>query len=44
MVRIGDIIEIKIGEKVPVDGKIVLEEPLFDESSPNRRVNTVYKK
>ncbi len=31
--NIGDIIELKAGEKIPVDGKIILGAGFFDESS-----------
>ena len=32
-IKLGDIIEIKAGEKVPVDGKITKGEGFFDEST-----------
>ena len=44
MVKIGDVIEIKIGEKVPVDGKIVFGSASFDESSLTGESIPVYKK
>ena len=44
MIRIGDIIELKIGEKVPVDGKIIFGNASFDESSLTGESIPVYKK
>ena len=44
MIRIGDIIELKIGEKVPVDGKIIFGNASFDESSLPGESIPVYKK
>ena len=43
-IKIGDVIEIKIGEKVPVDGKIVFGRASFDESSLTGESIPVYKK
>ncbi len=43
-IKIGDIIEIKIGEKVPVDGKIVFGSASFDESTLTGESLPVYKK
>jgi Cu+-exporting ATPase len=43
-VKIGDIVEIKIGEKVPVDGKIIKGEGSFDESSLTGESLPIYKK
>lgn len=42
--NIGDIIEIKAGEKVPVDGKIVLGSGSFDESTLTGESIPIYKK
>lgn len=42
--NIGDIIEIKAGEKVPVDGKIVFGSGSFDESTLTGESIPVYKK
>lgn len=43
-INIGDIVEIKPGEKVPVDGKIVLGNGSFDESTLTGESLPVYKK
>ena len=43
-IEIGDIVEVKIGEKVPVDGKIVFGSSSFDESSLTGESLPVYKK
>lgn len=43
-IKVGDIIELKIGEKVPVDGKIVFGSASFDESSLTGESTPVYKK
>jgi Cu+-exporting ATPase len=43
-VKIGDIIEIKAGDKVPVDGKITKGEGFFDESTLTGESIPVYKK
>lgn len=43
-IRIGDIIEIKAGEKVPVDGKIIKGEGFFDESTLTGESLPIYKK
>lgn len=42
--KIGDIIELKAGEKVPVDGKIIKGESSFDESSLTGESIPVFKK
>lgn len=42
--NIGDIIELKAGEKIPVDGKIILGAGFFDESSMTGESISVYKK
>ena len=42
--NIGDIIELKAGEKIPVDGKIILGAGFFDESSMTGESIPVYKK
>ena len=44
LVQVGDIIELKIGEKVPVDGKIISGNASFDESSLTGESIPVYKK
>ena len=44
LVEVGDIIELKIGEKVPVDGKIISGNASFDESSLTGESIPVYKK
>lgn len=43
-IKIGDIIEIKAGEKVPVDGKIIKGEGFFDESTLTGESLPIYKK
>lgn len=43
-VNIGDIVEIKAGDKVPVDGKIISKEGFFDESTITGESIPVYKK
>jgi len=43
-VKIGDIIELKPGEKIAIDGKIVLGNANFDESSLTGESAPVYKK
>uniref|UniRef100_UPI0040471217 heavy metal translocating P-type ATPase n=1 Tax=Aliarcobacter sp. TaxID=2321116 RepID=UPI0040471217 len=43
-INIGDIIEIKAGEKVPVDGKIILGSGSFDESSMTGESIPIFKK
>ncbi len=43
-VQIGDIIELKVGEKVPVDGKIIFGNGTFDESSLTGESLPLYKK
>ncbi len=43
-ISLGDIVEIKAGEKVPVDGKILIGEGSFDESSLTGESMPVYKK
>ena len=43
-IKIGDIIEIKAGEKVPVDGKITKGEGFFDESTLTGESLPIYKK
>lgn len=43
-INIGDIIELKAGEKIPVDGKVVLGAGFFDESSMTGESIPVYKK
>ncbi len=43
-ISIGDIVEIKAGEKVPVDGKILIGEGSFDESTLTGESIPVYKK
>ena len=42
--NIGDIIELKAGEKIPVDGKIISGAGFFDESSMTGESIPVYKK
>ena len=42
--NIGDIIELKAGEKIPVDGKIIFGAGFFDESSMSGESIPVYKK
>ena len=42
--NIGDIIELKAGEKIPVDGKIIFGAGFFDESSMTGESIPVYKK
>lgn len=44
LIEIGDIIELKIGEKVPVDGKIISGNASFDLSSITGESIPVYKK
>ncbi|MGJ0358555.1 heavy metal translocating P-type ATPase [Aliarcobacter cryaerophilus] len=44
LVQVGDLIELKIGEKVPVDGKIISGNVSFDESSLTGESIPVYKK
>ena len=44
LVEVGDFIELKIGEKVPVDGKIISGNASFDESSLTGESIPVYKK
>ena len=44
LVEVGDLIELKIGEKVPVDGKIISGNASFDESSLTGESIPVYKK
>ena len=44
LVQVGDLIELKIGEKVPVDGKIISGNASFDESSLTGESIPVYKK
>ncbi|WP_198305714.1 heavy metal translocating P-type ATPase [Arcobacter vandammei] len=41
--KVGDIIELKIGEKVPVDGKIIFGSASFDESSLTGESLPVFK-
>ncbi len=43
-INIGDIVEIKPGEKVPVDGKIILGNGSFDESTLTGESIPIYKK
>jgi len=43
-ISIGDIVEIKTGDKVPVDGKIISGQASFDESSLTGESMPVYKK
>jgi len=43
-ISIGDIVEIKTGEKVPVDGKIVKGKASFDESSLTGESLPIFKK
>ena len=43
-INIGDIIELRAGEKIPVDGKIVLGNGFFDESTMTGESIPVYKK
>ncbi len=43
-INIGDIIELKAGEKIPVDGKIISGSGFFDESSMTGESIPVYKK
>lgn len=43
-IKIGDVIEIKAGEKVPVDGKIIKGEGFFDESTLTGESLPIYKK
>ncbi|WP_418186899.1 heavy metal translocating P-type ATPase [Aliarcobacter lanthieri] len=43
-VKIGDIIEVKTGDKVPVDGKIIFGSASFDEASLTGESLPVYKK
>ena len=43
-ISLGDIVEIKAGEKVPVDGKILIGEGSFDESTLTGESMPVYKK
>ena len=43
-ISLGDIVEIKAGEKVPVDGKILIGEGSFDESTLTGESIPVYKK
>lgn len=43
-INIGDIVEIKAGEKVPVDGKVVSGDASFDESSLTGEAIPVFKK
>lgn len=42
--NIGDIIELKAGEKIPVDGKIISGAGFFDESSMTGESIPIYKK
>ena len=44
LIEIGDIVEIKIGEKVPVDGVIISGSANFDESSLTGESLPLYKK
>lgn len=44
LVKVGDIVELKIGEKVPVDGKITFGSATFDESSLTGESIPIYKK
>jgi len=43
-VCVGDIIELKAGEKVVIDGKVLMGEGLFDESSITGENEPIYKK
>lgn len=43
-IKLGDIIEIKAGEKVPVDGQITKGEGFFDESTLTGESLPIYKK
>ena len=43
-IKLGDIIEIKAGEKVPVDGRITKGEGFFDESTLTGESIPIYKK
>lgn len=43
-IKLGDIVEIKTGDKVPVDGKIVSGKASFDESSLTGESMPVFKK
>ena len=44
LIEVGDIIELKAGDKVPVDGIIVSKSASFDESSLTGESTPVYKK
>ena len=43
-IKIGDVVEIKAGDKIPLDGKIVFGEASFDESSLTGESYPIFKK